>query len=317
MTVLESSGTEAARLAKLLDYQVLDTPPEREFDEITAAAARLFNMPISLVSLVDGERQWFKARYGLAEKQTPRQHAFCAHAISSDDLFVVPDATQDPRFADNPLVTGDPNIRFYAGAPLVTPDNFRLGTLCVIDTKPHQAPNEDQRTILTMLARLVVRELENRRIARRAEHQAQMAARLAEAVIALMAAADREATLRAIADHARRLCVPDAARTGVIGAPPADATWATRAEADVSAVRWEQLDQTLAIHPPGQLVTQPPAPGLMPERSAWAGARLGRTGQGATFQVWRRLTSSFTEMETVMLSDFVTAASVAVDRFSR
>ena len=185
---MNASVSETARLAKLADYGVLDTPPEKEFDEITAAAARLFDLPISLVSLVDRDRQWFKARYGIGATETPRSQAFCAHAINGNDLFVVSDATSDARFSDNPLVTGAPNIRFYAGAPLITPDNFKLGTLCVIGTEPREPPTDAQTAVLTMLARLVVRELENRRIARRAAHQASTSAKLTEGIIATISA---------------------------------------------------------------------------------------------------------------------------------
>ena len=108
-------------------------------------------MPISLVSLIDRDRQWFKARYGISATETPREWAFCAHAIKSDDVYMVNNATQNPLFAENPLVTVAPDTRFYAGAPLITPDNFRLGTLCVIDTKPHDALSEDAEKVLTLL----------------------------------------------------------------------------------------------------------------------------------------------------------------------
>src|SRR5206468_1389908 len=130
---------------------------------ITALAARLLSAPIALVSLVDQERQWFKSCVGLDFNQTPRALSFCAHAILSDDVFVVPDAALDPRFAGNPLVTGPPHIRFYAGAQLKTPDGFNLGTLCVIDTAPRQGLAGDERLLLTGLAALAVDELELRR----------------------------------------------------------------------------------------------------------------------------------------------------------
>src|SRR5262245_24834260 len=118
---MQINAAELSRLGKLAEYQVLDTAPEKEFDDITQVAAQLLGTPISLVSLVDRDRQWFKARYGLSATETPREHAFCAHAIKNDDVYVVGDATQNPLFADNPLVTGAPDIRFYAGAPLITP----------------------------------------------------------------------------------------------------------------------------------------------------------------------------------------------------
>lgn len=123
------TAAELSRLGKLAEYQILDSAPEKEFDEIVQVAAALLNTPISLVSLIDRDRQWFKARYGLGASETPREQAFCAHAIKSDDVYVVGDATKNPLFSQNPLVTGAPDIRFYAGAPLITSDNFRLGTL--------------------------------------------------------------------------------------------------------------------------------------------------------------------------------------------
>jgi PAS domain S-box-containing protein len=151
---------EQRRLESLWRYAVLDTPPEEAFDVITRLAARLFHVPISLVSLVDQARQWFKSRYGLAINQTSRDIAFCAFAIQSDDVMVIPDARADLRFASNPLVTGAPGIRFYAGAPLITPDGYRVGTLDVMDTVPRDDFTADQRALLAALARLVVIELE-------------------------------------------------------------------------------------------------------------------------------------------------------------
>ena len=116
---------------------ILDTPPEAGFERVTRLASRLFEMPIALVSLVDRERQWFKSCVGLDVNSTERDAAFCAHAILKDEVFIVPDATADPRFQDNPLVVRrSPFIRFYAGAPLITLDGLRLGSLCVMDKVP-------------------------------------------------------------------------------------------------------------------------------------------------------------------------------------
>ncbi len=132
-------SNESDRIAALQALNVLDTPAECEFDALVNAAAAVCDAPISLVNLVDTDRQWIKANHGLAgATQTPRDIAFCAHAILQDGLFEVPDATLDPRFADNPLVAGDPNIRFYAGAPVRLSNGHCVGTLCVIDR--HQAP---------------------------------------------------------------------------------------------------------------------------------------------------------------------------------
>lgn len=155
--------TEAARLDALRQYAVLDSEAEQGFDELVRVASILCGTPISLVSLVDADRQWFKARHGLAATQTPRDQAFCAHAILEATPLVVPDARHDERFQDNPLVTGDPGIRFYAGAPLLTSEGHALGTLCVIDRQP-RALTAAQLEGLQLLARQVVMQLEHRRV---------------------------------------------------------------------------------------------------------------------------------------------------------
>ena len=156
-------ATEGVRLEQLVDLAILDTLPEQAYDDIVQLASSLTGCPISLVSLVDTDRQWFKARVGLDAPETSRDVSFCAHAINKpDELFVVEDAAADPRFADNPLVTGDPTIRFYAGAPLRLPDGEPLGTLCVIDRKP-RVFSEEEREALAALGRLAVTQLELRR----------------------------------------------------------------------------------------------------------------------------------------------------------
>jgi len=153
---------ERSRLTALCSYQVLDTDPVAPLDNLTALAAQICDAPISLVSLVDERRQWFLSRFGLEPRETPREHAFCAHAISNPDLFEVHDAAADARFATNPLVTGAPNIRFYAGMPLRNEDGFALGTLCVIDRRPRTLTSA-QRGALRALRDFVMAHLELRR----------------------------------------------------------------------------------------------------------------------------------------------------------
>lgn len=163
---------ESERLEALQRYHILDTDPEQVFDDLAQLAAFICGTPMSLVSLLDSERQWFKARVGMEPQQTPREYAFCQYAMRAPDVYEVADATLDPRFADNPLVTGSPNIRFYAGAPLLSPDGQPLGTLCALDTVPRQL-SSDQREGLRVLARQVMAHLELRRVRAQLEDERQ------------------------------------------------------------------------------------------------------------------------------------------------
>src|SRR3989440_12486553 len=156
---------EVKRLKVLWQYDVLDTVPEEVFDDLTELAARICESPIAMITLVDEKRQWFKSKVGVTLNETSRDISFCAHAIAQADLFIVPDATKDERFANSPLVVSDPKIRFYAGAPLITPDGYALGTLCVIDKVPRE-PGPDQQQALRILARHVVSQLDLRRRSR-------------------------------------------------------------------------------------------------------------------------------------------------------
>jgi diguanylate cyclase (GGDEF)-like protein len=149
---------EATRLKTLRSLNILDTLPEERFDRLTRVAMRLFGVPIALVSLIDADRQWFKSSVGLGASETPRDISFCGHTILGNDVFIIPDATKDKRFADNPLVMNDPNIRFYAGYPLKAQNGSKLGTLCIIDQKAREL-NEDDLEAFQDLASMVEQEL--------------------------------------------------------------------------------------------------------------------------------------------------------------
>ena len=140
----EIPKNEAERLYALRVLRILDTSHEERFDRITRMAKRMFNVSISLISLIDESRQWFKSRQGLSVEETSRDISFCGHAINQDGLFIITDASIDERFFDNPLVTDTPNIRFYAGCPLKLRQGINIGTLCVIDSKPRVFDEEDQ-----------------------------------------------------------------------------------------------------------------------------------------------------------------------------
>ena len=156
------SGNDHDRVAALQKYAILDTEPEQAFDDLTLLASFVCKTPIALISLVDEDRQWFKAKIGMTSSETPRDIAFCSVAIQQPDVMVVPDTFKDERFRDNPFVTSDPHIRFYAGAPLINEDGYALGTLCVIDQAPREFSKE-QEEALKALSRLVLAQLEFRK----------------------------------------------------------------------------------------------------------------------------------------------------------
>ena len=162
MKTAPPSSDEPGRLKALERYGILDTPADHILDGLTQVAADLCETPIALISLIDPDRQWFKSCIGLPVNETSRDVAFCSHAIQNPDVLMeVEDATKDSRFHDNPLVTGDPNIRFYAGSPLMTPDGFALGTLCVIDDKPRKL-TQAQKNGLVKLSKAVTDLLNER-----------------------------------------------------------------------------------------------------------------------------------------------------------
>ncbi|MFW7525571.1 GAF domain-containing protein [Vibrio ostreicida] len=159
MKAPDNTNDEKQRIDDLHSLDLLDSEREERFDRLTRLAKRLFDVPIAVVSLVDSNRQWFKSCVGLPVRETPRNVSFCGHAIHDDKPFIVCDASQDPKFMDNPLVTDEPYIRFYAGIPLVYNNDTKLGTLCIIDTEPRQF-SEQQRKDLIDLAKLAEQQLD-------------------------------------------------------------------------------------------------------------------------------------------------------------
>lgn len=155
---------EEERLCALAEYNILDTPPTDGFDRLTSLAARVFDVPIVLISLVSRDRQFFKSRVGLDVCETSREVSFCAHAIAQEDILLVPDALNDQRFVSNPLVLSEPFIRFYAGKTLVAPGGYKLGTICLIDNKPRHDFSDEDRKNLSAIADLVMDQMENRRL---------------------------------------------------------------------------------------------------------------------------------------------------------
>ena len=156
------STNDRDRVAALQKYAILDTEPEQAFDDLTLLASFICKTPIASITLIDENRQWFKSTIGLNVSETPRDIAFCSVAIQQSDVMVVPDTLQDERFRNNPFVTAEPKIRFYAGAPLINEDGYALGTLCVVDKTPREF-NDEQKQALKALSRLVLAQMEFRR----------------------------------------------------------------------------------------------------------------------------------------------------------
>jgi len=157
-----TSTAEAARVAALDRYAILDSEPEEAFDDLVILAAQVCRTPMAMLSLLDDHRQWFKSKVGVQIRETPKEASICAHAIQQKDLFIVGDTQLDPRFRESPLVVGEPRIRFYAGEPLVNEEGYALGTLCVVDREP-RVLDEEQKHALKALGRLALRQMELRR----------------------------------------------------------------------------------------------------------------------------------------------------------
>ena len=210
---------EAERLCALYECRILDTAPEEVYDDITRLAAQVCGAPIAAVSLIDAERQWFKSIQGLSGGETPRELAFCAHTILQANLLVVPDAQADPRFADNPQVTGPPHIRFYAGVPLITEEGQALGSLCVIDRVPRTL-TPDQATTLRLLARQVCSHL---RAARRAAEREQAEAALARTHSVLRTVLESAPLILYAADADGTVTLSEGTGLAALGLKPSEA----------------------------------------------------------------------------------------------
>ncbi len=220
---------ESQRVANLNDYDVLDSAAERQFDDLTHLAAQICDTPIALITLVDSDRQWFKSKVGVQADQTSRASAFCAHAIHGKSLFVVPDALEDERFRDNPLVSGEPRVRFYAGAPLITPEGHALGTLCVIDRKPRRLTPRQAEALVT-LSQQVVRLLEMRRLAKRLGLEQRLLRGLVDAIPHVIFWKDRNSTYVGC-NNAFAKTAGLASPADIVGKTDYDLPW-TRKESD-------------------------------------------------------------------------------------
>jgi PAS domain S-box-containing protein len=188
---------EAGRMRSLRSYRFEETGRIAELDNLTALAAQLCDAPISLVSLIDGNRQWFLAHFGLEAKETPRGHAFCAHALVQDELFEVPDAHRDLRFKENPYVLGDPHVRFYAGMPLFNHEGHALGTLCVIDRRPRTL-NAEERGALRALRDFAMAHLELRRKTLQLAQSERRAREIVENSLGMICTHGLDGTLRSV-----------------------------------------------------------------------------------------------------------------------
>ena len=233
---------ELSRLAALLRYEILDTPDESTFNDFTHLASHICGTPIALISLVDERRQWFKSRVGLDVNETPREISFCTHAIEGQGVFEVTDTQQDQRFLNNPLVTGDPGIRFYAGAPLTSPDGYNLGTLCVIDRQPRQL-SDAQREALVRLSRQIMRLFEGRLQAHRYVEQAALHQALLNSAASAMLVTTAEGLISGVNPTAERLF--GYSEQMLVGHPLTSALFPPEALARRAAILSNELGETI------------------------------------------------------------------------
>lgn len=276
--------TEQRRLAALRSLDILNTAPEEAYDRITKLAQDLFDLPIALITLIDDKRQWFKSAFGLSIHETPRSWAFCNHAIQQSEPLVVPDARRDSRFSDNPLVVGDTNIRFYAGAPIRTPEGLALGTVCVLSTEPHARFSADDARRLTSLAGIVASEMELRRhlararrhvmekdrLMREVHHEVANALQIVADVLELQANAARNAEAQlALTDSAARVIAIGAVHQQLRRATDPTAASARSYLADITGRLWRAA---APLHASGSIVTEVPADLMLD------GGILGRLG---------------------------------------
>ncbi|HUP12257.1 MAG TPA: PAS domain S-box protein, partial [Niastella sp.] len=182
-------GKENARLLALKEYHILDTPAEAELDDLTRLASLICNTPIALITLIDEHRQWFKTNIGLKQTETARNVSFCQHAILENGIYEIPNTTENAVFANNPMVTGNPAIRFYAGAPLINSDGYALGTLCVMDTVPRQL-DDKQRETLMLLSNMVIQQFELARKKAEVEQTKQLYHKMVEDVADIIYTSD-------------------------------------------------------------------------------------------------------------------------------
>ncbi|MFN4165233.1 MAG: GAF domain-containing protein [Ferrovibrio sp.] len=258
---------EDYRLAALRMLPLLDTPPEPDFDAVVQLGRAMFAVPTCLVTLVDSHRQWFKARAGLDATETPRAHSFCGHAILQHDVMVVPDASLDERFHDNPLVLGTPFIRFYAGAPILLPSGYTIGTVCILGPEPRHDFDAGQQDLLAKLAMLALSAITLRALRSnfdRARREADRSRLLVLASPAPLALADAEGRLEVFNEAFAALCL----RPPEVGGPVEQALdlgqWPPAAMArngsDMAVLTFNDRDARLAVYrdPEGYILTTAP-----------------------------------------------------------